>query len=287
MTSVSRCCGQVLNCIDYPQLFSKISSNSTSNIATGDGYTTFQLPALGWNTGIVTGATAITSDKSFTFMESNMIIGGSLAISADGLTLAVGDPYAQNTAGTVTVYARTCHDSPWVADPILKDASPASLAAQTFYGHHLALSDDGMTLAVGANNLTLSVYQKSLQGGWSNTATLITLAGTSPDVSHAVATSSNGSRVAVSIPGNEVGYYDFINGTWQKGGQFTIPPGTNPRFGSSLAMSGDGNTIAVGQSGMLKATANYERTPKASNNTSGKVFLYKYDMPSHVEHLRR
>jgi predicted amidohydrolase YtcJ len=163
--------------------------------------------------------------------------GQGVALSADGRTLAVGAPHeasnatginrdqADNStfdAGAVYVFTRT--GGSWIQQAYVKPSNPQTGAE---FGHYVALSADGNTLAVSA-------YWEA-----SN------------------ATGINGNQKDESIPQAGAVYVFTRQGTvWRQqayvkasntGEAGTADSfGEGDQFGFSLALSGDGNTMAVG-----------------------------------------
>src|SRR5688572_2164602 len=163
--------------------------------------------------------------------------GQSVALSADGRTLAVGAPHESSAArgvngnqrdnsvfdaGAVYVFTRT-GDS-WTQQAYLKPSNPQSGAE---FGHYVALSADGNTLAVSA-------YWEA-----SN------------------ATGVNGNQQDESIPQAGAVYvfaragsawsqqaYVKASNTGEAGTADTF--GEGDQFGFSLALSADGATMAIG-----------------------------------------
>jgi predicted amidohydrolase YtcJ len=163
--------------------------------------------------------------------------GQSVSMSADGRTLAVGAPHESSAASGVNgnqqdnsvfdagaVYVFTRNGEAWTQQAYLKPSNPQSGAE---FGHYVALSADGNTLAVSA-------YWES-----SN------------------ATGVNGNQQDESIPqAGAVYLFARAGATWRQqayvkasntgeagtAGTF----GEGDQFGWSLALSGDGTTIAVG-----------------------------------------
>ena len=163
--------------------------------------------------------------------------GQGVALSADGTTMAVGAPHegsrfagvngsqADNSvfdAGAVYVFARTADR--WAQQAYVKPSNPQTGAE---FGHHVALSADGNTLAVSA-------YWEA-----SN------------------ATGIDGNQKDESIPQAGAVYvfvrrgagwtqqaYVKASNTGEAGTADTF--GEGDQFGFSLALSGDGNTLAVG-----------------------------------------
>jgi predicted amidohydrolase YtcJ len=165
--------------------------------------------------------------------------GQGVSLSADGRTLAVGAPHESSAArgvngnqadnsvfdaGAVYVFTRTGVGDSWAQQAYVKPSNPQAGAE---FGHYVALSADGNTLAVSAY--------------WEASA----------------ATGVNGNQRDESIPqAGAVYLFTRSGGTWtqqayvkasntgEAGTADTF--GEGDQFGWSLALSGDGNTIAVG-----------------------------------------
>jgi trimeric autotransporter adhesin len=163
--------------------------------------------------------------------------GQGVALSADGTTLAVGAPHeasaaagingnqADNSvfdAGAVYVFVRNANR--WIQQAYVKPSNPQSGAS---FGHYVALSADGNTLAVSA------VWEASSAKG------------------------INGNEKDESIPQAGAVYvfvrrgtswtqqaYIKASNTGEAGSADTF--GEGDQFGFSLALSGDGNTLAAG-----------------------------------------
>lgn len=144
--------------------------------------------------------------------------GGSLALSNDGNTLAVG---ARNQAGSGAAYVFIRAAGAWTQQAFLKAAN-----ANDLFGAAVALSADGSTLAVGAS------FESS------------------------AATGVNGNPVndcASASPINCASFsgaaYVFVasSGTWSQQAYVKASnTGGSNLFGSAVALSSDGNTLAVG-----------------------------------------
>ena len=163
--------------------------------------------------------------------------GQGVALSADGRTLAVGAPHEASRATGINgnqsdnstfdagaVYVFTRSGESWAQQAYVKPSNPQTGAE---FGHYVALSADGNTLAVSA-------YWES-----SN------------------ATGINGNQRDESIPQAGAVYVFTRQGTtWRQqayvkasntGEAGTADSfGEGDQFGFSLALSGDGNTMAVG-----------------------------------------
>ena len=207
--------------------------------------------------------------------EAGDTFGRSVALSADGSTLAVGadgeDSVAQtingsqtdNTAsgaGAVYVFSRN-NAGVWSQQAYIKGSD---VVAGNFFGTSVALSADGNTLAAGPLGGT-EVYVFTRSGttwteqarfGGSNTQT-------GDGFGDAVALSSDGNTLAVaasfeasngssqadnSAPGAGAAYVFTRSGTtWTQQAYIKASnAGQGDAFGNSVSLSSDGNTLAVG-----------------------------------------
>lgn len=160
--------------------------------------------------------------------DANDAFGGSLALSADGHTMAVGafaeaggvggatpDPHDNSAAwaGAVYVFERT--GARWAQQAYLKHPFPQYA---DYFGRSVALSSDGDILAVGV--------ERDDSGS--------TGAGGNP---------ADGS----AVNSGAVFLFERSAGAW-KVQEYLKPsnPGVVESFGASVALSGDGRTLAVG-----------------------------------------
>jgi hypothetical protein len=223
--------------------------------------------------------------------------GGSVAISADGLTLAVGafgedssatgvggDPSsnAAESAGAVYVFRRTVDG--WAQEAYVK-ASNAE--GNDDFGRSVALSADGATLAVGApreassatgidgtqtNNAASSagaVYLfRRAAGAWTQEAYVKASNTDAADqFGHAISLSADGASLAVgaryeSSSSTGIGGFASNNGVIYSGAVYVLRrvegtwaqeayikasnTGNYDWFGASVAFSADGSALAVG-----------------------------------------
>jgi hypothetical protein len=163
--------------------------------------------------------------------------GRGVALSGDGNTLAVGAPHEASgakgingnqrdnsvfEAGAVYVYTRS--GTRWTQQAYLKASNPQMSAG---FGHFVALSDDGNTLAVSA--YWESSGAKGINGNQQDES--IPQAGAVYVFTRQGASWSQQAYVKASNTG-EAGTADAF--------------GEGDQFGFSLALSGDGATLAVG-----------------------------------------
>ncbi|MHA0796914.1 hypothetical protein ACXYTJ_07960 [Gilvimarinus sp. F26214L] len=199
------------------------------------------LPAIGYFKASNTGA-----DDDF---------GASIALSADGTTMAVGartedssatgvngDQADDATINSGAVYVFTRDDGAWSQQAYIK---PSNTGAWDHFGTEVALSGDGNTLAVGAP-------REDSNGIGNNPA----------DNS---ATDSGAVYVFVREAGNwsQQAYIKAFNAQ------------SNDVFGESVALSSDGNTLAVGASleDSSDAGVDGDHTDNAAEN-SGAAYVF-------------
>ena len=180
-------------------------------------------------------------------------LGHSLALSADGATLAVGAPDEDsastgtfaptdegyqaaldsggaNESGAAYVYRRSDVDSRWTIEAFVK--APEAGANDGFGdpseegGKPLALSADGATLAVGARS--------------EDSASTGTFAPGEAGYQAALNNSGSANSGAVTV-------YRRSDSTWRVEAFIKAPEvGANDQFGRALALDGSGATLAVG-----------------------------------------
>ncbi len=184
--------------------------------------------------------------------------GSSVALSADGSTLAVGasddrssatgiNGDAVNTAapgsGAVVVFVRS--GGSWIQQAYIKASNTATY---TLFGFSVALSADGNTLAVG------SIWER---GG---------------------ATGINGDQRDTSKPGSPGAAYVFTRSTNQWTQQAYVKPsntGVAQSFGWSVALAADGNTLAVSAVGeSSNATGVHGDQTNSMMPTAGAVYVF-------------
>ncbi|MDI9320122.1 MAG: T9SS type A sorting domain-containing protein [Phycisphaerales bacterium] len=182
--------------------------------------------------------------------------GKGMAISADGNTMAVANTYDKGSgtgvnpaatgtltaAGAVYVYTRTDSLSHWVFQAYIKASNTGN---GDLFGHSLALSADGNTLAVGA-------YAEA------------------------------GNRTGINPPSNDsaagagaVYTYTRSGSTWSFSAYIKANnTNSGDNFGISVSLSGDGTTLAVGaynEDGSGKGI-----NPADNNSASGAGAVYIY-----------
>src|SRR5258705_4858162 len=173
------------------------------------------------------------------FGNGGTLLGDSVALSGDGITLAVGAPNESGgakgvngnqddssvySAGAVYVFTRRNTSSPWTLQAYVKASNPQAGAE---FGHVVNLSADGSTMAVSA------YFEASAARG---------IDGNQNDDSIPQA----GAAYAFPPPGTAWSPQAYIKapnaGRAGADGNF----GDGDQFGFSMSLSDDGNTLAVG-----------------------------------------
>ena len=171
-------------------------------------------------------------------------LGEAVAISGDGLTIAMSAPFSNNL-GEVNVYR--WNGSTWVQRglPLLGGA------ANDEFGQALALTYDGTMIVASAQNGAagtgyVRVYQLSA-GSWSLYGSQIDGGAGDRTGLRSVAISSTGDYVAIGAPSAAyVKVYTWNFTDWGTSGPLTVFGALNQEFGRSIALADDGLTLAVG-----------------------------------------
>ncbi len=221
-------------------------------------------------------------------LSSDDNFGSAAALSGDGSKLAVGANGDDNNTGAVYLFTVAGSGSTWGSTvnktkTIDKTTAGLSLRSNDTFGSSVALSNNGVRLAVGAvgddteDNDTGAVYLFSVSGAtWGNAMTKVAkiahgssvLLTTGDAFGSSVALNSNGSRLAVGAVGDSTGgssnsnrgaVYVFAVGGYAWGHRVTelhkvahgagVSLSGHDGFGSAVALSGDGSKLVVGVSG--------------------------------------
>ena len=223
-----------------------------------------------------------TYNQNFTGFSTYMPnFGGSLSLSADGTTLAVGSNGEDNTFGAVRVYDIS-NGVPTQQGPIIYPKTYDETF--NFFGVAVSLSSNGNTMAVGSyyentNMGTVRIFTRT-SGNWSPQQVINppnTLFSQYPYFGKTVSLSSDGNTLAVgttneqdSSGNNGVGavcVYTLSNGTWDQQGTTIYPTlyTINASFGCAISLSSDGNLMVVG----ALSENNYVGTVRLYNRTNG------------------
>ena len=219
-----------------------------------------QVRVLDWNNArrewvqrgeTITGDDSGSSDISG---EPGDLMGMSIDLTADGQTLLVSAPVANDRAGTIRVYDWNETSSEWEqrGEDLVGEAGD-------LFGWNVAISDDGDTLISGS-------FAQSLEGDWGSSFIDVfqwdELEGWQPKGSDlnsdtdgftgwSVAISDDGDTIAFSNidPASEslVSVYDWdsMSADWNEPRNVPLDAGV-PLVAVTLSMSSDGDTLAAG-----------------------------------------
>lgn len=253
--------------------------------------------------------------------------GYSIALSGDGKTLAIGatgeerkdgviinsgsgtpfpiragnnDVGASN--GAVYVFTRNDITGQWAQQAYIK---PSDQTVSHYFGVSIAVSNDGITLAVGdtANGGVVHLFIRDVStGNWARQAQIkpvLIVGENSPFFGQTLALSGDGKMLAVGDPkyiiypggvGKTIGkvyLYNFLAGKWVNKTQITATnKDADDFFGSSIALSYYGEILAIGARGeastQLSGVTNTaffpdSTTDKVAADFTGAVWTYYLD----------
>ena len=199
--------------------------------------------------------------------------GWAMALSADGGTLVagtsmIGDEGIAGTdlTGRAYVFIRAENGLDWTEQAILQadDEDVFSTALRNSFGHAVAISADGNTLAVGApeafNAATIRVgrvYVFTRSGSEWTQQTILQAPNNAPNArfGHAVTLSDDGTLLAIGSPqesngatGSGAAYIFTRSGTDWSSSVYLKAQNVkaDAQFGAAVKLSGNGTTLAVG-----------------------------------------
>jgi len=171
--------------------------------------------------------------------------GNSVAVSANGTEILVGDPEGGNGFGAATVY--NLSGGTWSSGTSLQAPVTTSV-----FGTSVALSADGMTALVGDPGVPGgSVTAYSLSGGSWSTGTQLAPPAHAKAFGTSLALSQTGDVGLVGDPqGGAAGtgaatVFTNVASLWSANSSL-VPLGTPAQFGTSVALSASGTTALVG-----------------------------------------
>jgi hypothetical protein len=206
---------------------------------------------------------------------ANDEFGTSVSLSGDGSIVAIGAP---NNGGSDTGHVRVYKyvNSAWVKQG--GDINGASNGDN--FGTSVSLSNDGLTLAVGAPNNNgngtdsghVRVY-KYANSSWSKQGADIDGENDGDNSGTSVSLSADGSIVAIGAPNNngngtdsgQVRVYKYTGGSWVKQDGDIDGEDASDNSGYSVSLSGNGLIVAIGA---------YENDDNGTD--AGQVRVYKY-----------
>jgi hypothetical protein len=227
-----------------------------------------------------------------TFVASDGVFdeyfGGSSAISGDGTSVLIGAHYADigSSAQSGSAYLYQWNGAEWLETKMIA----SDTAAGDCFGKDVDISDDGLTLVIGApykNSSKGQAYIYRWNGsGW--TEYILTASdGVGNDrFGYSVAVNANGSTAVAGAYNDTVGansfqgsayVYKWIGSAYSEANHLTASDGAaNDSFAISLDISVDGSVIAVGA----------PNDDNGTTNNQGKVYLYRYNGTGSWEEVR-
>jgi hypothetical protein len=180
------------------------------------------------------------------------VAGSSVAISSDGLRVAVGEPgwTGGSYNGRVRVYELNGGSWVQIGSSVIEGAS-----SNNSVGESVAISSDGSRVAVGEpGNVAGRVWIFDFNGSsWTLVGDSIPGDNSGDQFGHSVAISSDGSRVVVgelgSTSNGRVRVYELSGGSWVQVGSDIIGQDGGDELGWSVAINSDGSIIAIGEPG--------------------------------------
>jgi hypothetical protein len=208
------------------------------------------------------GAWASSSTPTATLSSPSLGgFGSAVALSADGTTAFVGDPWRNKQQGAVDVF-HVSDEASWVST----STPTATLKASNsrFLGAALAVSSDGTTLVVGAGLGTADIFHASAEAAWVSTSTPTAALSKKNEpccgINVLIAMSGDGTTVLLSdLASSSAGEVYLFHAASEAGWVTSTSPtailsdasgeAVNG-LGWSLALSGDGTTAFVGALGV-------------------------------------
>lgn len=185
--------------------------------------------------------------------------GFSVALSADGLTAAVGspraDPGAVSNSGVVRVYSLQAET--WTQ--LGADIAGTSVSGQL--GYSLAISTSGNRVAIGAPGAStkgaVSVFDYTAgTNSWGQVGATLDAEASFDDFGTSVSLSDDGAWLAASAPKNDVGgvasnaghvrVFELVSTTWTQRGADIDGEVAGELAGQSIALSGNGQRLVIG-----------------------------------------
>jgi uncharacterized protein YjbI with pentapeptide repeats len=222
--------------------------------------------------------------------QANEAAGYSVALSSDGMTVAVGSVYYDTTSanvGRTRVYKYNTGTSTW--SQLGLDISGNQVDENS--GCSVSISADGTTVAIGSclydsplNNVgRVRIYKYNTgTSSWGQLGLDISGSLSSEYFGFSVSLSADGTTVAVGSYGydsslTDVGrtrIYKYNTGTssWGQLGLDISGTQTGEQSGYSVALSSDGTTVAVGSNLYDKAGGTTN-----ANTDEGRIRVYKYN----------
>ena len=194
----------------------------------------------------------VTLGLDFDGITTDDELGHAVAISKNGLRVAIAAPGGNGGRGLIRIYDWQVSTATWTQ--VGTDISTTNMI--NHLGFSMDMNEDGSRIVVGApesklDDGVIQVYY--IQGdGWSLLGIpIVPPAGSKGHAGYSVTMNNDGDIIAYGAPRNN-GYrgsvkaFKFEDSTWQAMGQSLDASGYYSSAGGSIAMSGNGRRLAVG-----------------------------------------
>jgi hypothetical protein len=189
--------------------------------------------------------------------------GGSVSLSSDGTTFAIGAPYNDgngSNSGHVRIYGWNSVTSAWEQQGTDIDGEAAG-----DYSGIVSLSSDGTTVAIGAytndgngsNSGHVRIYAwNSVTSAWEQQGADIDGEAENDQSGRGVSLSPDGTTVAIGAPYNDANgtnsgqvriyAWNSVTSAWEQQGADIDGEAENDQSGRNVSLSFDGTTVAIG-----------------------------------------
>jgi len=259
------------------------TSHQGSSVALSSDGTTFAFG--GYGDDYQAGAVWIFIASGGTYVQQAKLVGNSVitaalqgetvALSADGNTVAIGGPSDNSGVGAVWIFVRS--GTTWSQQAKLVGTGYTIGSSNVFMGRALSISADGNTVAIGGpddNSLVGSTWIWVRSGtSWSQQARLVgTGAVSSAQLQgYSVSLSGTGNTLVIGAPDDTAAYvWTRSGGVWTQ--QIRIYMSSISEFGIAVSLSRDGDVLSVGSNGgvfMYRFIGGLWRSQGAELVTSG------------------
>lgn len=202
-------------------------------------------------------------------------LGGAVAMSDDGNTVALGARARSSNTGGVFIY--TLSGGSWVQ----VGSTLTGVASGDYFGWSVDLTSTGDTVAVGSpytdspttNAGSVLVY-RNIAGTWTPQGVAVEGQDSGGRLGTSVSLSNDGVYLVAGAPianssAGTVRSYTFSSGAWLPRVDALVGSAGGDEFGGSLSLAGDGSTLAVGA-----------RLHDSPGTSAGQVRLFRYVTPN-------
>jgi hypothetical protein len=222
--------------------------------------------------------------------------GSSVSLSSDGNTLAVGAYGFDNYRGTVRIYQRVMNQ--WGLMGVKLDGKNITNqitlgSVNDYHGTAVSLSNDGLTLGVGASGVdddTGSVRIYKFNSFWTQLGQNIPGTDISDFQGNSISISASGKTIAVGAYGHDKNkgtarVYRYGSSKWSQVGQDLDGEKENDYHGRSVSLSSNGLTLAVGAYGHdnNKGTVKVYNIPPENRGSGNKESITQMHSSSWVQ----